>query len=92
MTVESNIPVGGTDKLLDTTQVTQDTGRITEREVVVLADPTDNDARLSVQKPDNRANYHIGTEDPRLDSVIDLLSDLLEEQKMTNLLLEGLTQ
>ena len=32
------------------------------------------------------------TEDPRLDSVIDLLSDLIDEQRITNILLEGLNQ
>lgn len=89
---EGNIAVGGTDKLLDTTEVVQDSGRVTHREAVVLTDPENNDARVSVELADNREKYHLNTQDPRLDSVIDLLSDLLEQQKLTNILLEGILQ
>jgi hypothetical protein len=40
MTVESSLPIGKpTDKVLDTTQVTQTDGTVAEREAVVITDP-----------------------------------------------------
>ncbi len=92
MTVESNIPVSGTDpeRLLDTTQVTQNTGDVTEREVVVLADPMDNDARLKVQLDPNTGEYLIQVEDKQLQQICNLLDSLVQEQKETNFLLKGI--
>ena len=90
--VEDFIPVSGTSDVLDTTLVTHEDGTEAHREGVFIGDPAVAAARVSVHKPVNSDKYSIGTEDKRLDSVIDLLGDLVAEQKITNILLEGLNQ
>lgn len=92
MTIESNIPVNGTDKLLDTTEVTQANGDVTDREVIVLADPMDNAARLKVEKDPNTDDYKIEVRDKQLQQVCLLLDKIHEQQKLTNAFLEGILQ
>lgn len=53
MTTEGAIPVTGTDFKLDTTRVTQTDGTIADREAVIIADPDDNDARISLEIVDD---------------------------------------
>ena len=46
--VEGQIPVSGTEDILDTTRVTQTDGTLVHREAVNWTDPEDPDARAAV--------------------------------------------
>lgn len=91
-TIEGRIRVGGTDKDLDTTIVTQSDTKPAHRETVVIGDPADNDARLDVKKDINTGEYQLLTQDKQIQVVCDLLSEMVQLQKETNMLLKGILQ
>ena len=59
---------------------------------VTLVDTSNPDASVGVVAAENRDGYYVNTQDPRLDSVLDLLNELLTEQRLTNNLLRGVLQ
>ena len=90
---EGVIAVGDTGKNLDTTVVEQDQGGDAHREVVVLADPSDNDARASVTAGIPNLDSYGGTvHDPMMESISITLDHILEELKKQTLHLNYMTE
>lgn len=87
---EGLLQVGTTGDYLDTAEIKQTDGTPAHRENVVIASPTDNDARIEPEKPENHPDYHIPTEDPHTEAINDTLHEILDEMKLTNILLQGI--
>lgn len=91
---EGLLPVGTTLKNLDTTIVEQTDGTPAHREAVVIADPVDNDARVSlvavdgeykVPVVDSAGNLHAQTAQE------ELLQKIVGELKVMNFHLSNMT-
>ncbi len=94
MTVkEAFLPVGVTTEKLDTTKITQTDGTIAHREAVFLASPMTNDARIEPEPFDvGRGKlFSLPTTGVELRSLVDLIGQLLNEQRLTNLHMSRLT-
>ncbi len=89
MAVEEGIlPVGDTGENLDTTIIEQTDGTPAHREVIVNADPEDNDARQNIVQPDTTEFYAARTIDHQLAGIAEILNETLKTQKRTLKLLE----
>lgn len=85
-----SLPVGDTGKNLDTTVVTTEVGEV-HREVIVVADPIEPEARGKVGKQGLADDYGQIVRDPRLDDVVTCLNALTAEMKMVRFHLNLLT-
>lgn len=90
---EGKIPVGDTGKDLDTTIVVQTDGGDVHREAIVIASPTVLGARIEPEKFNVGLGikYSLPTTGVELRSLVDLIGQLIEEQRLTNLHLSRLT-
>jgi len=88
---ESFLKVGGTVDLLDTTKVEQDDGTETHREVVVIGDPEDNEARLDIKKTPLGSDHKLPVGDPTNEDILDALHALIEETRMVRFHLNLIT-
>ena len=86
-----SLPVGDTGENLDTTIVETTEGNV-HREVIVVADPADPDARGKVGKNALSGDYAVVVRDPRMDDVVACLNGLTEELKMIRFHLNLITE
>ena len=87
MVNESFLPVGVSGEKLDTTTVTQTDGKTTHREAVVITDPEDLDARVSIKQIDGV--YYLPVTDTQMFSYQqgiqeEILQNILGELKVMN--------
>jgi hypothetical protein len=90
---ESSLPIGKpTDKVLDTTQVTQTDGTVAEREGVFVGDPETAEARAKVGALFSTEDYALAVRDPFQKLLLSELRAQTQELRMIRLHLNQLTE
>lgn len=96
---EATLPVGTTDKLLDTTEITQEDGTKAHREAVFIADPVDTRRRANVVrtrrsllKTDVRNTYAVATADAQARRTASTLEAILDQLQVMNMHLESMSE
>ncbi len=86
---EGRLRVGTSDESLSTTKIKQTDGETAHREEVVIADPEVLAARQNVSPwPFSfRVKYAAEVTGPEIRVLVDLIGELLQEQRLTNLYL-----
>ena len=89
---ESTLPVGTTDKLLDTTEITQEDGTKAHREAVFIADPIYSDRRVQLGAFNfgRETRYAASVTGMELKLLCEGMERLIEGQRLSNLLLNRL--
>lgn len=84
---EGKLDVGTTGEELDTTKVTQTDGSVVHREAVVIADPIKFNARMRLEPYPFvfEDRYALPVTGPEIKALADLIGELLQEQRLTNL-------
>ncbi len=90
---EAFLPVGATQEKLDTTKIEQTDGTVVHREAIFLASPTVFGARIEPEQFNIGlgVKYAVPTTGVELRSLVDVMGQLLEEQRLTNLHMSRLT-
>lgn len=90
---EAFLPVGTTTEKLDTTKIIQTDGTVAHREAVFLASPEVNGARIEPEPFDVGLGklFALPTTGVELRTLVDVMGQLLDEQRLTNLHLSRLT-
>jgi len=89
---EGQIPIGVTNRVLDTTVVTQTDGTLAHREAVTITDPATAAARVRVSGTEESATrYALQVQDDKMDDLISTMGLILKELQAMNLHLSSIT-